>query len=158
MRLLHYGSSPGILTDPAYVSSCRCVYRSASAGGAGEAVGTVRQAAASRSRKKTHEEMSGDIIHHTTVIMRSFYIAVAKSIHTPARRWSCDLGGGRGFRVQGLAWRGVDDCGCTCACLVQHSLRHAPHTLHAWSWALACAVADVVHCQVTYPHSTNRWI
>ncbi len=37
-------------------------------------------------RKKTPEEISHDIIHHSVSMLRGFFVAVAKSIHAPARR------------------------------------------------------------------------
>lgn len=63
-----------------------------STGGVGDGPGaaarptTSSSARPSSGRKKTPEELSADIIHHTAIIIRSFYVAVAKSIHTPARR------------------------------------------------------------------------
>lgn len=41
----------------------------------------------SRGRKrKSHEDVAYDVLQHFVVTVRSFYMAVAKSIHTPARR------------------------------------------------------------------------
>ncbi|GAX74556.1 hypothetical protein CEUSTIGMA_g2006.t1, partial [Chlamydomonas eustigma] len=37
-------------------------------------------------KKKSPEEISHDIMHHSVSMLRGFFVAVAKSIHTPARR------------------------------------------------------------------------
>ena len=36
-------------------------------------------------RRKTQNEISHDIVHHTVSMLRGFFVAVAKSIHAPAR-------------------------------------------------------------------------
>eukprot|EP00798_Chlamydomonas_sp_ICE-L_P016840 gene16840-23120_t len=40
----------------------------------------------SKTRKRSPEELSHDILQHTVAIFRGFYVAVGKSIHTPANR------------------------------------------------------------------------
>lgn len=47
--------------------------------------GAVTTAATSKSRR-TPEELSHDVLHHSLLAIRTFYVAVAKAIHTSSRR------------------------------------------------------------------------
>lgn len=61
----------------------------AAAAGTGEGMAGAEPArpdAAGRSRRKTPEEVAYDVVAHFLAMVRAFYTAVAKSIHSPARR------------------------------------------------------------------------
>lgn len=66
------------------------LHRAGEAGAGADAAATAANAApqihAAPIKKKTPEEISHDILHHTVSMLRGFFVAVAKSIHTPARR------------------------------------------------------------------------
>lgn len=51
-----------------------------------EPAGPSRADAAARPRRKTSEEVAYDVVAHFLAMVRAFYTAVAKSIHSPARR------------------------------------------------------------------------
>ncbi|KAF5843493.1 hypothetical protein DUNSADRAFT_14409 [Dunaliella salina] len=83
-----------VMTDNVQVARVPGSHATTSGGGANPGTGAGGAAEGSNAntsvklngRKKTPEELSADIIHHTTIIIRSLYVSVAKSIHTPARR------------------------------------------------------------------------
>ncbi|GFR50880.1 hypothetical protein Agub_g13169, partial [Astrephomene gubernaculifera] len=51
----------------------------------GDAAAAAAAAAASKSRR-TPEELAHDVLHHSLLAIRTFYVAVAKAIHTSSRR------------------------------------------------------------------------